>query len=180
MTSDRAEAVEWRPVPGYEGLYAVSSDGQVYSLPRIDPNNHPVRGRVLKATPDSHGYPRVSLWRNGSPRNRRVHQLVCEAFLGSKPDGLEVRHLDDNKLNNHLTNLAYGTTSENVRDMVANRIHGNVIKTHCPAGHPLAGDNLIISRRGSGDTFRQCMTCTRASQRRYKQRQRELLAGGAA
>ena len=39
----------------------------------------------------------------------------------------------------------------------------NALKTHCPQGHELAGDNLVISQFPR----RSCLTCARANSRRY-------------
>ncbi len=51
-----------------------------------------------------------------------IHRLVCKLFHGMPPSDLhEVRHLDGNKLNNHVNNLAWGTKSENQQDR---RLHG--------------------------------------------------------
>lgn len=47
-----------------------------------------------------------------------VHQLVALTFLGPRPKGQEVRHLDGDPLNNAVTNLAYGTRSENILDVM--------------------------------------------------------------
>lgn len=50
-----------------------------------------------------------------------LHTLVARAFLGEKPNPkMIIRHLDDNKLNNHWTNLKYGTKSENYQDFLRN------------------------------------------------------------
>jgi hypothetical protein len=46
----------------------------------------------------------------------------------------------------------------------------NLAKTHCPAGHELAGKNLLKSRDGS----RNCRLCHNDAQKRYKLRQKEL------
>jgi hypothetical protein len=46
----------------------------------------------------------------------------------------------------------------------------NKNKTHCPAGHELAGTNLLKSLEG----FRNCRTCHNEAQKRYKLRQKEL------
>jgi hypothetical protein len=46
----------------------------------------------------------------------RVHSVVMLAFKGVRPPGLEVRHLDGNPKNNALSNLAYGTASQNRMD----------------------------------------------------------------
>ena len=47
-----------------------------------------------------------------------VHSLVAATFLGPCPKRHEVRHLDGNGVNNRKTNLAYGTRSENNKDIV--------------------------------------------------------------
>lgn len=47
---------------------------------------------------------------------RYVHQLVCEAFHGPRPPGLMTRHLDGDPLNNHASNLKWGTQIENEAD----------------------------------------------------------------
>lgn len=47
-----------------------------------------------------------------------VHRLVASAFLGPCPGGQEVRHLDGNPQNNAVTNLAYGTRTENILDVL--------------------------------------------------------------
>ena len=55
-----------------------------------------------------------------------VHQMVAEAFIGPKPLGLEVRHLDGNRLNNHSCNLAYGTRRQNMLDAMKHGTHINL------------------------------------------------------
>lgn len=53
----------------------------------------------------------------GGPR-RYIHHLVAESFLGPRPPGLEIRHLDGNLDNNDFRNLAWGTAAENAADKV--------------------------------------------------------------
>jgi HNH endonuclease len=48
---------------------------------------------------------------------KAVHRLVLEAFVGPCPEGMECRHLDGNRTNNRLDNLAWGTRIENHEDM---------------------------------------------------------------
>lgn len=76
--------------------------------------------KVLKASINAQGYLQISLCSNGRRRVCTVHRLLAEAFLPN-PKGLEVvRHLDDNKLNNALSNLCWGSYSDNVQDAKAN------------------------------------------------------------
>lgn len=45
------------------------------------------------------------LLKKGKRKNHKVHKLVYEAFVGKIPEGCDVHHLDNNKLNNHFSNL---------------------------------------------------------------------------
>jgi hypothetical protein len=94
---------EWRTVIGHP-LYMVSDFGRVYS--------HRSQ-KYLRPGIASNGYPTVRL--NGK-KTRTVHSLVIEAFIGPRPDKMEVRHKDGNRRNFVLNNLCYGTPSENQAD----------------------------------------------------------------
>lgn len=71
-----------------------------------------VKGRLRK------GYRSVKLnVGKGEKKEFSVHRLVCLAFNGKPPSPDSVcRHLDDNKLNNHYSNLAWGTHLDNHDD----------------------------------------------------------------
>lgn len=71
---------EWRPVPGYEGRYEVSDQGQVRSLPRTSITGRKVPGRILSTETESAGQKKVTLYRDGKRDTRRVYLLVAEAF----------------------------------------------------------------------------------------------------
>ncbi len=106
----------WAPVPGYEGLYEVSDDGRVYSF---------LVGRQLGyMNPD--GYRIVKLHKSDKQdgfRVLRVHRLVLLAFVGPAPEGMECRHLNGDPSDNRLSNLRWGTQSENVRDAIRHGTH---------------------------------------------------------
>ena len=53
-----------------------------------------------------------------------IHKVVAECWLGDKPDGYEVDHIDRNSHNNHYSNLRYVTRSEQMK----NRDHTNISK----------------------------------------------------
>lgn len=61
-----------------------------------------------------HRYLRVNLRQNKKSYNRYVHGLVAETFLGPKPSGLQVDHIDGDKSNNHISNLRYVTPEFNL------------------------------------------------------------------
>jgi len=71
---------------------------------------------VLRGTPNNSGYLTLSLGVAGKRTIRTAHRLVAEAFLGPQPEGMELRHLDNDKLNNVPGNLAWGTRQENADD----------------------------------------------------------------
>jgi hypothetical protein len=145
-----SEQEEWRPVVGFPE-YCVSSLGRVVSYFR------PTKPRLLKSTRPEKGYPQVVV-RNSERRvTRNVHQLVAEAFLGPAADGQVVRHLDGNPLNNELSNLCWGSYSENLFDSVRHGTHAMARKTHCPQGHPYDEANTYWYRR-----MRYCIACKRA------------------
>lgn len=96
----------WKPVPGYEGLYEASSFGEIRSLRR---------GRVLKPGTSQGGYLVVALRKNGTQHMVKVHTVIAAAFLGERPQGLEVNHKDFNRMNNAVENLEYVTRQENIR-----------------------------------------------------------------
>lgn len=109
----------WKEVAGYEGLYLVSDEGQILSLPRVVNNGHcefVKPGRILK--PGLRGneemkYEFVILVSNGVARHESVHRLVATAFV-SKSDGCDhVNHKDHNPLNNRADNLEWCTQQYN-------------------------------------------------------------------
>ncbi len=115
----------WCDVAAWEGLYQVSDRGRVRSLPRVRKDRSgKVRrwpGKQLALVRDSGGYLRVNLSDLGRRKERCVHCLVAEAFIGPRPESMDVCHNDGNRDNNAFSNLRYGTTLENQRDR---RAHG--------------------------------------------------------
>jgi hypothetical protein len=115
----------WRDIPGYEGTYQVSNMGRVKSLPRQAPLmcndgriiTRTLKGRILTPCVNKRGYESLVLRHDGKNRTYEVQRLVALAFLGPRPEGHETRHLDGNRLNNRLDNLAYGTRSQNQLDV---------------------------------------------------------------
>lgn len=105
----------WKDVIGYGGSYQVSNLGRVRGLDRLTTSGRRWKGRILKQNPDSRGYLGVNL-HAGTGKKRMVHQLVCETFIGPKPTGKEVCHGPNGKRDNSVSNLRYGTHSENLQD----------------------------------------------------------------
>jgi uncharacterized HNH endonuclease L245 len=67
-----------------------------------------------KSKPEkNHGYLRVTISHNGKKKHKRIHRLVAEYFIDN-PYGYDVvHHIDNDKTNNHYTNLKWVTNKEN-------------------------------------------------------------------
>ena len=161
----------WVPIPGYEGHYEVSDMGRVRSLPRTLPmsgsKGRRYPGKILSTR--ARPRPTVSLHHPDKPAVAvPVHRVVLLAFVGPLPDGLVTRHLNDDKADNRLSNLAYGTYSENMLDRVENGIHWNAVKSECPRGHEYSPENTFVKKNGA----RECRTCRRNYHREYQRKLR--------
>jgi len=110
----------WKDVIGYEGLYQVSSLGNVKSLSREMWNGHKFlisKDRILTPTLNTKGYPQVRIYKKGIAKTRTIHQLVAESFLNHTRDGsmkLVVDHINDVKTDNRVDNLQIVTNRFNV------------------------------------------------------------------
>ena len=108
--------IEWRDIIGFEG-YAVSSCGLIKSKNRFvgvktkygKIKIKPVNERILKAGLNGNGYEIVTLRRGNKAHIKVIHRIVAEHFCEGNKKGLVVHHKDNDKRNNHHTNLEYTT-----------------------------------------------------------------------
>lgn len=115
----------WKDIPGYEGEYQASNLGRIKSLERktrgINPYTHKpflrtVPERILKPgrySKTSH----VSVILRHGGQGKPVHQLIMRTFVGEPPEGMEVLHINGNPTDNRLSNLRYGSRTENILDV---------------------------------------------------------------
>lgn len=87
-------------------------------------------------------------------RRYLTHRFAYEHLVGPIPDGLTIDHLCRNKVCCNPEHLEPVTAAQNNRRAAA-------LITHCRHGHPLAGDNLLITSAGR----RNCRECTNARRR---------------
>jgi hypothetical protein len=118
-------SVVWKPIPGYEGYYDVSSEGAVRCVGRFlqmrsRTGNPFVRWwaeRSVKTYPDGGGYLSFRASVEGVQSVVWVHRAVCEAFRGPSPAGRPLAcHRDGNKLSNREANLRWGSYRDNMLD----------------------------------------------------------------
>jgi len=144
----------WKTIRGYEG-YEVSNLGRVRSVnremkvTRVDPRTgksvsccRHYRGRLLKLIVTSNGYLVFNAGRN---RPRSVQKFVLRAFVGDRK-GLWGLHRDDNKLNNRLDNLYWGTPDQNSRDADKN---GRLLRGERIGNSKLKEKDVLRLRRQS-------------------------------
>lgn len=159
----------WKPIPGWEGLYEVSDLGRVRSLDRICSNGVHKSGRVLKQSINRDGYRGVVLRSNRIVKNVRVNRAVAEAFIGAQPPSKPfVLHNDDDKSNNCAWNLRWGDQTDNMRDRTRNGSNPYAIRTTCPKGHTYDEVNTYVSKAGK----RHCRACHNESEKFRKRRMR--------
>ena len=110
-------------IPEFPGYFAgndghISSDWGFGKQGRV-----PGRKRILVGSLDGRGKYLGACVKNASGIRitRNVHALIAEGFLGKRPVGCEVSHVDGNCTNNRPTNLIYESRREN---HARKRIHG--------------------------------------------------------
>lgn len=102
----------WKPIKGYEGLYEISSIGNIRSSKF---------NRVKTSSPDKDGYLVISLWKNNKQRRFRMHRLVAQAFIPNPNNYPQINHINEIKDDNRIENLEWCTQKYN-------NMHGSRLK----------------------------------------------------
>ena len=98
---------QWLDISGYEGLYQISNFGRVKSFYFKNP-------RILKPHKVK-GYSNVELYKNKKKKQFYIHRLVMENFCPiENMNVLDVNHKDEDKSNNHISNLEWMTHKDNL------------------------------------------------------------------
>ena len=111
----------WKDIRDYEKLYQVSNEGRVRThkekiTTKKDGTKRHWQQRVLKQKKCKNDCLRVTLWKDGKPKDFLVARLVGDAFLEQLRDtNMTINHIDGNRLNNFSSNLEWVTRAENIR-----------------------------------------------------------------
>lgn len=148
---DCARDETWATIPGQPG-YEVSDHGNVRSFKSGRPRPIKQQANLRRGSYRQFGTSQ------GARRQYivKTHVAVAAAFLGDRPEGLEIRHLDGDVANNHLSNLIYGTHLENEQDKFR---HGTRVRHRdaaCRHGHLYDDANTRWSNGA-----RYCRACQR-------------------
>lgn len=155
---------EIKDIPSFPG-YAVDSTGQIYTRKikggalapgekhnwRIDPNFAKPKTMFLAKS----GYWKaIVTLGNKTSKNLLAHRAVAEAFLGPRPAGMVIRHLNGIKTDNRVENLAYGTPEENLKDSY---IHKAILRgeDHYTASLTQEQVDDLRKRREKGESMRK-------------------------
>jgi hypothetical protein len=106
-----ADSTSTSDVPGYEGVYQVTTAGEVF---RVRGGRGCRPGRKQPTLDKSTGYLVVGLWSNNKGHREYVHRIVAKAFVPGDTS-LSVNHKDGNKLNNTPDNLEWVSLADNTR-----------------------------------------------------------------
>lgn len=93
-----------KDIKNYEGLYAITSCGKVWSYRRK---------KFLEPRSNKNGYLRVNLIKDKEMTTFYIHRLVAEAYLDNPNNYETVDHIDFDKTNNCVNNLQWMSRSEN-------------------------------------------------------------------
>jgi len=124
---------EWKKIPNLPEYYEISNKGRLKKLAHIDKRGWK-RKEIIYKIQDA----QVFLIINGKKKWFSLASLVLSAFVGKKPENCRLtRHLDDDRDNNCVENLAWGTDKENIEDAIRNgydyKTYGHLGKPHSDA-----------------------------------------------
>lgn len=86
---------------------------EVSNFGNIRRNGKNIKGSILNS---GGGYKYFQIQRDGKRINYLFHHLVAKLFIGERPDGMVIDHIDRNSLNNNVSNLRYITQLENMHN----------------------------------------------------------------
>jgi len=116
---------QWKDIINYEGFYKISNFGNVKSVDRYVNSKNGSKslkiGRIKKAGV-TNGYRVVLLSKFNKEKGFGVHRLVAMHFIENIKNKPEVNHKDGNRLNNHVDNLEWCTSSENSKHSYENKL----------------------------------------------------------
>ncbi len=169
----------WKPIPGYEGIYEASDLGRIRTAEGKTTRNarFPVRiwkQRILKMKTQArkngkHVDLRVSLWKDGKEKTKLVSRLIAMAWCPGYAEGMTVNHKDGNPLNNVPGNLEWISLKANVQHSfeTGNATNQKSIKLISQDGHTVTFRSYSEASRSLGKNEGYVSCCMKRNRNIY-------------
>lgn len=128
---------EWKLIKGFDGRFSISNEGRIkqneitYTSLQNKKIHH--EEKILEPYLWQSRYLRIDLisQRKGKKYrlNTYIHKLVAEYFIGPRPEGCQIDHIDGNYLNNKVENLRYCSVKENRNNPITYKRNKESMKT---------------------------------------------------
>ena len=124
----------WKPIPGFEGLYEASDLGRIRSCVGKVTSNARYEKRVWKSrimrTKCLHNGKRkdkrITLWKDGVSKDFLVARLVASAWLGAPSGKMTVNHKNGDFLDNRPENLEWCSLADNIKHGFATGLYSSI------------------------------------------------------
>ena len=141
---DVHESERYAPINGFPD-YLITGHGRVFSLKYG-------KMKELKQRKNNWGYYYVNLSKNGKAYTKTVHRLVGQAFIRNPENKPEINHIDEDKTNNHVSNLEWMSAKENANHGTRNERMAKTLSDGRKKGsnHPLSKSVIGFKVIGCG------------------------------
>lgn len=113
---------EFKKIKSLQFLYEVNEDGTIFRNVKSKKQSK----IILDMHHSKSGYYVTFVNIKGKVKRVMIHNVVAECWLGNKPEGMEIDHIDRNSRNNHYTNLRYVNHSQQMKNRI---LSDRIIKT---------------------------------------------------
>lgn len=169
----KSSNLEMRKIPSLDFLYEISEDGRILRNVKSKKQCN----IILDMHHSKVGYYAAFVNYKGKRKRVMIHIAVAECWLGPKPEGLEVDHIDRNTHNNHYTNLRYVTHSEQMKNRVlGKRIIEQATKNCYNYTMTKVAKHVEINGNGENLCFMSLTQCANYLARIYKKKPEHMRA----